>query len=68
MSYHAERQYALLEDGTVWVWFFSGNDLGESFPMWHLEHWLTIVLGALSGLIFDLIFSIFVWLKFFPRS
>lgn len=68
MGHHTERQYAVLEDGTVWFWIFSGNEMNRSFPFWHLEHWLTIVLGALGGMFFGLIISTLIWLKFHPRS
>ena len=61
-------QYALLEDGTVWKWAYSGNETGDSFPFWHLENIAFLLAGVFGGLIVGSIISIIIWFGFYPRK
>ncbi|NNE97587.1 MAG: hypothetical protein HKN25_01065 [Pyrinomonadaceae bacterium] len=61
-------QYVLLADGTVWFWIYSGNEMGESFPFWHLTNWLSLFIGAVAGMIVGIFISALIWFGFYPRG
>lgn len=61
-------QYALLEDGKVWFWIHSGNEMGDSFPFWHLNNWLPLLIGVICGLLFGSIISAGIWYFFYPKN
>ncbi len=68
VGHQTATQYVLLNDGKVWFWHYSGNDMGDSFPFWHLNNIATLLLGVFGGLVVGLIISALVWFGFYPRS
>ncbi len=68
VGHKTATQYVLLEDGEVWTWNYSGNDMGDSFPFWHLNNWLPLVVGIIAGLFAGLVISASIWFGFYPRG
>jgi len=68
VGHKTATQYALLENGKVWFWLYSGNNMGDSFPFWHLNNWLPLAIGAILGLFAGLIISALIWFGFYPRG
>ena len=68
VGHQTVRQYALLEDGRVWFWIYSGNEMGDSFPFWHLNNWIELAIGTMIGLAAGFVISALIWIGLYPRS
>lgn len=68
VGHQTATQYALLNEGKVWYWHYSGNEMGDSFPFWHLHNLTPLLIGTILGLIFGVIVSAVGWFLLYPRK